>query len=115
MVYKWNQSKCAILDSSTYPITDTFYDQPLPRGTTFAYLSVPFQPGGHLDPEELIQRNTHKALATMIVLSSVGVNPSGFSKLLCTKLYAHIARPQLEHGLTINRFTVCQLHVLEEA
>ncbi|KAG0968919.1 hypothetical protein G6F31_002361 [Rhizopus arrhizus] len=83
--------------------------------TTFAYLGVPFKPGGHLDPEELIQRNIQKALATMNILSSVGVNPSGFSKLLCTRFYAHIVRPQLEYGLAINRFTVSQIHALEEA
>ncbi|ORE02515.1 hypothetical protein BCV72DRAFT_215119, partial [Rhizopus microsporus var. microsporus] len=74
-----------------------------------------FKPGGHLDPEELIQCNTRKALATMNMLSSVDVNPSGFSKVLCTKFYAHIVRPQLEYGLAINRFTVSQLHALEEA
>ncbi|CEI99494.1 hypothetical protein RMCBS344292_13583 [Rhizopus microsporus] len=107
--------KCVILDNSTDPITYTLYDQPLPRGTTFAYLGVPFKPGGYLDPEELIQRNTCKALATMNMLSSVGVNPSGFSKLLCTRFYAHIIRFQLEYGLAINRFTVSQLHTLEEA
>ncbi|KAG1178466.1 hypothetical protein G6F70_001353 [Rhizopus microsporus] len=47
-------------------------------------------------------------------LSSVGVNPSGFSNLLCTMFYAHIAQPQLEYGLAINRFMVSQLHALEE-
>ncbi|KAG0885188.1 hypothetical protein G6F15_004451 [Rhizopus arrhizus] len=51
----------------------------------------------------------------MNILSSVGVNPSGFSKLLCTRFYAHIVRPQLEYGLAINRFTVSQIHALEEA
>ncbi|KAG0834565.1 hypothetical protein G6F19_005147 [Rhizopus arrhizus] len=115
MGYKWNPSKCVILDSSTDSITYTLYDQPLPRETTFAYLGVPFKPGGHLDPDELIRRNTQKALATMNILSSVGVNPSGFSKLLCTRFYAHIVRPQLEYGLAINRFTVSQIHALEEA
>jgi hypothetical protein len=108
-------SKCVILDSSTDPITYILCDQSLPRGTTFAYLGVPFKPGGHLDPEELIQRNTRKVLASMNILSSVGVNSSGFSKLLCTRFHAHIVRPQLEYDLAINRFTVSQLHALEEA
>jgi hypothetical protein len=86
MGYKWNPSKCVILDSSTDPITYTLYDQPLPKETTFAYLGVLFKPGGYFDPEELIQCNTRKALAMMDMLSSVGVNPSGFSKLLCTRI-----------------------------
>ncbi|KAG1169845.1 hypothetical protein G6F70_008094 [Rhizopus microsporus] len=115
MGYRWNPSKCVILDNSTDPITYTLYDQPLPRGTTFAYLGVPFKPGGHLDPEELIQRHTRKAFATINILLSVGMNPSGFSKLLCTRFYAHIARPQLEYDLAISRLTVSQLHTLEEA
>ena len=51
----------------------------------------------------------------MNMLSSVSVNPSGFSKLLCTRLYAHIVRPQLEYDLDINRFMASQLHTLEEA
>ncbi|PHZ09512.1 uncharacterized protein RHIMIDRAFT_240634 [Rhizopus microsporus ATCC 52813] len=51
----------------------------------------------------------------MNMLSSIGVNPSGFSKLLCTRFYAHIVRPQLEYGLAISRFTASQLHALEEA
>ncbi|CEG75662.1 hypothetical protein RMATCC62417_10670 [Rhizopus microsporus] len=46
---------------------------------------------------------------------SVGVNPSGLSKLLCTRFYAHIVRPQLEYDLAINHFTISQLHALNEA
>ncbi|EIE79403.1 hypothetical protein RO3G_04108 [Rhizopus delemar RA 99-880] len=45
---------------------------------------IPFKPGGHLDPEKLVQSNIFKAMSTMNVLSSIGVNPSGFSKLLCS-------------------------------
>ncbi|KAG0786380.1 hypothetical protein G6F22_006146 [Rhizopus arrhizus] len=98
MGYKWNPSKCVVLDSHTDPISYIMYGQPLPQKTTFAYLGVPFKQGGYLDPEELIQHNTRKALATMNLLSSIGVNPSGFSKLLSTRFYAHIIRPQLERS-----------------
>ncbi|KAL4214581.1 hypothetical protein AB4K20DRAFT_1955574 [Rhizopus microsporus] len=38
-----------------------------------------------------------------------------FLQALCTKFYTHIVRPQLEHNLAINRFTVSQLHALEGA
>ncbi|ORE09469.1 hypothetical protein BCV72DRAFT_319502 [Rhizopus microsporus var. microsporus] len=41
--------------------------------------------------------------------------PSGFSKLLCTRFYAHIAQSQLEYDLAINHFMTSQLHTLEEA
>ncbi|CEI93069.1 hypothetical protein RMCBS344292_07312 [Rhizopus microsporus] len=114
MGYQWSPSKCVILDSGTDPITYTVYDQPLPRGATFTYLGVPFKPDGHPDPEKLIQHNTPKALAMTKILSSVGMDSSGFSKLLYTRFYTHIVRPQLEYGLATNRFIVSQLRALEE-
>ncbi|KAG1522961.1 hypothetical protein G6F52_005411 [Rhizopus delemar] len=52
---------------------------------------------------------------TMNVLSSIGVNPSGFSKLLCSRFYAQIVRPQMEYGIAINCFNHSQLKSLEEA
>ncbi|KAG1495986.1 hypothetical protein G6F46_007473 [Rhizopus delemar] len=91
------------------------YGQLFPQKTIFANLGVPFKQGGYLDPKELIQHNARKALATMNLLSSIGINPSGFSKILSTRFYAHIIRPQLEYGVTINRFTSSQLYTLEEA
>ncbi|KAG1397713.1 hypothetical protein G6F60_008829 [Rhizopus arrhizus] len=113
MGYKWNPSKCVILESYTDPISYIMYSQSLPQKTTFAYLGISFKQGGYLNPEELIQHNTRKALATMNLLSSIGVNPSGFSELLSTRVYAHIIPPQLEYGVAINRFTSSQLHTLE--
>ncbi|ORE19333.1 hypothetical protein BCV71DRAFT_177866, partial [Rhizopus microsporus] len=49
-----------------------------------------FKPSGHLNPEKLVQNDNFKAMSTMNVLSSIGVNPSGFSKLLCSRFYAQI-------------------------
>ncbi|KAG1629224.1 hypothetical protein G6F44_011682 [Rhizopus delemar] len=114
MGYRWNPSKCVILDNQLEPISYTIYNQALPQVTSFAYLGVPFKPGGYLDPDELIRRNSSKALATMNVLKSIGINPSGFSRLLSTRFYAHIVRPQLEYGLAINRFTNTQLKSIED-
>ncbi|EIE86863.1 hypothetical protein RO3G_11574 [Rhizopus delemar RA 99-880] len=65
------------------------------RTTMTDLLRVPFKPGGYLDPDELIRRNSSKALATMNVLKS-------------------IVRPQLEYGLAINRFTNTQLKSIED-
>lgn len=68
-----------------------------------------------LDPEKLVQSSVFKAISTMHVLSSIGVNPSGFSKLLCSRFYAQIVRPQMEYGIAINCFNHTQLKSLEEA
>ncbi|KAG1444271.1 hypothetical protein G6F46_012551 [Rhizopus delemar] len=84
MGYRWSPSKCVILDNQPQTIEYAIYDQVLPQATTFTYLGIPFKPGGHLDPEKLVQSNIFKAMSTMNVLSSIGVNPSGFSKLLCS-------------------------------
>ncbi|KAG1647047.1 hypothetical protein G6F44_000217 [Rhizopus delemar] len=114
MGYRWNPSKCVILDNQLEPIPYTIYNQALPQATSFAYLGVPFKPGGYLDLDELIRRKSSKALATMNVLKSIGINPSGFYRLLSTRFYAHIVRPQLEYGLAINRFTITQLKSIED-
>ncbi|EIE82565.1 hypothetical protein RO3G_07270 [Rhizopus delemar RA 99-880] len=76
---------------------------------------IPFKPGDHLDPEKLVQSNIFKAMSTINVLSSIGVNPSGFSKLLYSRFYAQIVRPQTEYGIAINYLIYTQLKTLEEA
>ncbi|EIE91862.1 hypothetical protein RO3G_16573 [Rhizopus delemar RA 99-880] len=115
MGYQWNPSKCVILDNQPQTVEYAIYDQVLPQATTFTYLGIPFKPGGHLDPEKLVQSNIFKAMSTINVLSSIGVNPSGFSKLLCSRFYAQIVRPQMEYGIAINCFNHSQLKSLEEA
>ncbi|KAG0740109.1 hypothetical protein G6F57_009643 [Rhizopus arrhizus] len=47
------------------------------------------------------------------MLSSIGVNPSDFFKIL-SRFYEHIVCPQPEYGLVTNHFTSFQLHALEE-
>ncbi|KAG1464530.1 hypothetical protein G6F46_001259 [Rhizopus delemar] len=54
-------------------------------------------------------------MSTMNVLSSIGINPSGLSKLLCSRFYAQIVRPQMEYGIAINCFNHTQIKSLEEA
>lgn len=49
----------------------------------------------------------------MNVLTSIGVNSTGFSKLLSSRFYAQIVRPQMEYGLAINLFSNSQLQQLE--
>ncbi|ORE03879.1 hypothetical protein BCV72DRAFT_337682 [Rhizopus microsporus var. microsporus] len=98
---------------STEPITYIIYNQAIRHEASFAYLVVPFKPGDYLGPNELFRRNSSKAVATMNLLTSIGFNLSGFSRLLSIRFYAHIVRSQLEYGLAINRFTSTQLKALE--
>ena len=115
MRYRRNHSKCVILDNQPQIIEYAIYNQILPQATTFTYLGISFKPGGHLDPEKLVQSNIFKAMPTINVLSSIGVNPSEFSKFLCSRFYAQIVRPQMEYGIAINCFNHSQLKPLEEA
>ncbi|KAL1929636.1 hypothetical protein VTP01DRAFT_1774 [Rhizomucor pusillus] len=112
--YRWNPAKCVILDNHPNPIDYKLYSQPLPRQSSFAYLGIPFKPGGFLDPQALVHHDCSKAIATMNFLNSIGVNLSGFSKLLSSRFYAHIVRPQLEYGLAINTFCNSELKQLED-
>ncbi|KAG1449682.1 hypothetical protein G6F46_010962 [Rhizopus delemar] len=54
-------------------------------------------------------------MPTINVLSSIGVNPSEFSKFLCSRFYAQIVRPQMEYDIAINCLNHIQLKTLEEA
>ncbi|KAG1450577.1 hypothetical protein G6F55_009620 [Rhizopus delemar] len=114
MGYRWNPSKCDILDNQPQTIEYAIYGQVLPQATTFTYIGIPFKPDGHLDPEKLVQSNIFKAMSTMNVLPSIGVSPSGFSKFLWSRFYAQIVRPQMEYGIAINCFNHTQLKSLEE-
>ncbi|KAG1152232.1 hypothetical protein G6F37_002254 [Rhizopus arrhizus] len=91
------------------------YGQTLLKQYSFSYLGVPFKPGGYLNPQELIEHNVCKAFVMMNVLTSVGVNPNGFDRLLSTRFYAQIVRARLEYGLAINQLTASQIKVLEDA
>jgi hypothetical protein len=114
MGYRWSLFKCAILDNQLEPTPYTIHNQAILHETSFAYLDVPFKPGGYLDPDELIRHISSKAVATMNVLMSIGFNPAGFSRLLSTRFYAHIVRSQLEYGLATDHFTSTQLKALED-
>jgi hypothetical protein len=103
------------LDNHPQTIEYAIYDQVLPQAAILAYFGIPFKPGGHLDPEKLVQSNIFEAISTMNALSSIGVNTSGFSKLLCSQFYAQIVRPQIEYDIAINCLNHTQLKTLEEA
>ncbi|KAG0750055.1 hypothetical protein G6F62_001504 [Rhizopus arrhizus] len=73
MGYRWNPSKCVILDNHPQAIEYTIYDQVLAQATAFTYLGIPFKSDGHLDPEKLVQSNIFKAMPIMNALSSIGI------------------------------------------
>ncbi|EIE75817.1 hypothetical protein RO3G_00521 [Rhizopus delemar RA 99-880] len=73
MGYRWNPSKCVILDNQPRTIEYAIYDQVLSQATTFTYLGTSFKLGGYLDLENLVQSNIFKAMSTMNVLSSIGL------------------------------------------
>jgi len=113
--YRWNPSKCVILDPHPHPPSYTLYDSHIPFHSSFSYLGIPFSPGGHINALELVENNTTKALRTMNQLSTIGLNPSGFRTLLSTRFYSQIIRSQLEYGLAICRTTKYVNDQLEKA
>jgi hypothetical protein len=111
--YRWNPAKCVILTTPDDPINYTLYDQSIDKQDTFFYLGIPFKPNGVLAPLELVRHNTTKAEKTLQLLSSIGLNSSGFSKLLASRLYQQIIRPQMEYGLAILKLTNSHYGILE--
>ncbi|CEG74066.1 hypothetical protein RMATCC62417_09335 [Rhizopus microsporus] len=113
--YRWNPSKCAILDPTQPSPSYALYGEPIPKQPSFLYLGIPFRPGGYLDAVALVNQNKTKALATMNQLSAIGAHPKGFSPLLGTRFYSHIVRAQLEYSLAITKITAFLSKQLEDA
>ncbi|KAG1040607.1 hypothetical protein G6F43_012255 [Rhizopus delemar] len=113
--FHWNPSKCVVPSDMNDDLSYELYGQTLLKQHSFSYLGVPFKSGGYFNPQELIEHNVCKAFAMMNVLTSVGVNPNGFDRLLSTRFYAQIQRTRLEYRLAINRLTASQIKVLEDA
>ncbi|KAG0811797.1 hypothetical protein G6F20_006873 [Rhizopus arrhizus] len=88
--YRWNPSKCVILDPTQPSSSYTLYGEPIPKQPSFPYLGISFRPGGYLDTVALVNQNKTKALATMNQLSAIDVHPNGFSPLLGTHFYSRI-------------------------
>ncbi|KAG0734435.1 hypothetical protein G6F23_012400 [Rhizopus arrhizus] len=63
--YRWNPSKCVILDPTQPSSNYTLYGEPIPKQPSFPYLGIPFRPGGYLDAVALVNQNKTKILATM--------------------------------------------------
>ncbi|CEG77580.1 hypothetical protein RMATCC62417_12299 [Rhizopus microsporus] len=74
----WAPSKFVILDHSTEDAIDyQLYDELILRRSIFVNLNIPFKPGGHISPTDLIMTNTAKTLAIFAQLVAIGVNPKG--------------------------------------
>ncbi|EIE83762.1 hypothetical protein G6F46_008373 [Rhizopus delemar] len=112
--YRWNPSKCVILDLHNHLLA-TLYGEKIPIHSSFPYLGIPFRPGGYLDTVRLANRSKAKALATMNQLSAIDVHPKGFAPLLATRFYRQIVRAQLEYGLAITKLTTFLSKQLENA
>ncbi|KAG2214073.1 hypothetical protein INT45_007794, partial [Circinella minor] len=75
--YRWNPSKCIVLQQptsqSTNPLLPLYlYNQPLLTASTFVYLGIPFNASGMINNQQLLQRNIASALMGMRTLRTIG-------------------------------------------
>ncbi|KAG2192553.1 hypothetical protein INT47_012777, partial [Mucor saturninus] len=116
--YRWNPSKCAILNapsprsSRTPNFAFTLYNKPIPTVDQFCYLGMEFTKKG-LNAGKNIEARASKAKSTMSLLTSVGVHRNGFSLLLSARLYKTFIRPKIEYGLAISCFTAREMSKLD--
>ncbi|SAL98562.1 hypothetical protein, partial, partial [Absidia glauca] len=116
--YCWSPGKCVIVPPNPDPTscpTFTIYNTPIQQASSFTYLGVPFTYGGKIDRDELIRRNSRKMHQSLNVMYSLGVNASGFSRLLSTRFYQQFLRPQLEYGLAISTMPKIKIKKLDSA
>ena len=118
--YRWNPSKCAILNqplglnSQGDPIVPLkLYNVVLPTVTDFVYLGVPFIKSG-ISGKLLAEQRARGTMAAMSTLHKMGAHRSGFPLLLNSKLYRTFIRPKFEYGLAITKFTKADVAVLEK-
>ncbi|KAG2217128.1 hypothetical protein INT45_011911 [Circinella minor] len=117
--YRWNPSKCIVLQQptsqSTNPLPPLYlYNQPLPTASTFVYLGIPFNASGMINNQQLLQRNIASALTGMRTLRTIGCNPHGFPRHLAVKIYKQFIRPRFEYGLAIVPFLKKEIQQLEK-
>ncbi|SAL98890.1 hypothetical protein [Absidia glauca] len=103
--YRWSPTKCVILEPAPSPSSFQLYNTSIPCHDHFTYLGIPFKTGGEIGRDRLLQHNTQKMLASMNVMASLGLNNSGFTKLLSSRIYQQFLRPQMEYGLAITPLT----------
>ncbi|KAG2219371.1 hypothetical protein INT45_006079 [Circinella minor] len=112
--YKWNPTKCVIVERPhSVPTKYQLYKSTIPTDTAFTYLGIPIYYKRQLDGKQLIERNTISAEKGFRLLSSIGISPTGISKLLSVRIYTQFIRPKLEYGLAIITPNKKQQHALE--
>ncbi|SAM00903.1 hypothetical protein, partial, partial [Absidia glauca] len=115
--YRWNPAKSVIVNPTSATDSTTsysLYDTPIPHATTFKYLGIPFTHGGKIDRDQLIRNNGLKTAQSMFTLSTLGLNSSGYAKLLSVRLYQQFLRPQMEYGLAITHLGKERMRRLEQ-
>lgn len=110
--YRWNPSKCAVLNAPRQNFFFTLYNEPLPTVETFTYLGMPFVKKG-LDGPGILAKRKQSSMHLMHLFNKIGINRNGFSLLLCTRLYTTFIRPMFEYGLAISRLSATDIKALE--
>lgn len=113
--YRWKPSKCAVLGHPNAATGTglTLYDEPLPVVEEFIYLGMPFRYKGLFAPG-IRSLRAAGAVQVMALLNSVGVNRTGFSLLLCSRLYKAFIRPKIEYGLAISHLSFQDFKALDD-
>ncbi|KAG2217350.1 hypothetical protein INT45_010282 [Circinella minor] len=85
------------------------------KATSFTYLGIRVNYEGQLYGKQLIARNAPSAEKAMHIVSSIGISPTGVSKLLLVCLYTQLIGPNLKYGLAITTPNKQQQQTLEIA
>lgn len=87
--YRWNPLKCGIVAPTDDTHSYSLYNTVIPRQDSFPYLGIPIRPGGYINTSELIQGNVNNALKTMNQMTAIGVNSTGFDRLVSARFLSN--------------------------
>lgn len=111
--FRWNPSKCALVNyrSSSRPIT--LYDIPIPVVPSYDYLGVPINTSG-VDNNLFFNSTSKKARSSMALFRRIGVHQYGLGLYTALRVYKVFIRPILEFAIAILGLNATTIMHLEQ-
>lgn len=103
--FEWAPRKCHLLTTKQQEVTLMLSEQQIPYATECTYLGYPLTIHG-IDKRKLLEKNALRYKQTLQRHFRLGLNGNGFPAFAATLCYLQFARPVLEYGLHLFKWTL---------